>query len=58
MANSASGNCRSDERVFEVHEDDLDKVTDGIRFRMLHCASMDVPLIVDIGIGDSWESAH
>ena len=47
-----------DELVFEVHEDDLDKVTDGIRFRMQHCASMDVPLIVDIGIGDSWESAH
>ncbi|GGX44101.1 DNA polymerase I [Saccharospirillum salsuginis] len=47
-----------DELVFEVHEDDLDKVTEGIRFRMQHCASMDVPLIVDIGVGDSWESAH
>jgi len=47
-----------DELVFEVHEDDLDKVTDGIRFRMQHCASMDVPLIVDIGVGESWEAAH
>ncbi len=47
-----------DELVFEVHEDDLDKVTQGIRFRMQHCANLDVPLIVDIGVGDSWEAAH
>lgn len=47
-----------DELVFEVHEDDLEPVTEGIRFRMQHCASLDVPLIVDVGVGESWESAH
>ncbi|MEP4545511.1 MAG: DNA polymerase I [Saccharospirillum sp.] len=47
-----------DELVFEVPESELDAVIDGVRVRMQHCASLDVPLIVDIGIGDSWEEAH
>ncbi|MHA7880698.1 MAG: DNA polymerase I [Saccharospirillum sp.] len=47
-----------DELVFEVHPDDLEAVSDGVRFRMQHCASLDVPLIVDIGVGDNWEEAH
>ncbi|WP_108124367.1 DNA polymerase I [Saccharospirillum mangrovi] len=47
-----------DELVFEVPEDELEAVCDGIRFRMQHCAHLDVPLIVDVGVGDSWEAAH
>jgi len=47
-----------DELVFEVPESELDAVIDGVRVRMQHCASLNVPLIVDIGIGDSWEEAH
>jgi DNA polymerase-1 len=47
-----------DELVFEVHEDDVAAVTEGVRFRMQHCAQLDVPLIVDIGIGDNWDEAH
>ncbi|PTY38338.1 DNA polymerase I [Saccharospirillum sp. MSK14-1] len=47
-----------DELIFEVPEDELDEVCEGIRFRMQHCAHLDVPLIVDVGIGDSWEAAH
>jgi len=47
-----------DELIFEVPEDELDEVCAGIRFRMQHCAHLDVPLIVDVGIGDSWEAAH
>jgi DNA polymerase-1 len=33
-------------------------VTEGVRFRMQHCAQLDVPLIVDIGIGDNRDEAH
>ena len=47
-----------DELVFEVHPDDLDAVTEGVTFRMQHCASLDVPLIVDVGVGDNWDEAH
>ncbi|MFQ3229070.1 DNA polymerase I [Reinekea sp.] len=47
-----------DELVFEVHEDDLEAVSSGVRFRMQHCAQLDVPLIVEIGIGDNWDEAH
>lgn len=47
-----------DELIFEVPEDELDEVCAGIRFRMQHCAHLDVPLIVDVGVGDSWEAAH
>ncbi len=47
-----------DELVFEVHQDDLNELVDSVRFRMQHCANLDVPLIVDIDTGDSWEEAH
>lgn len=47
-----------DELVFEVRERDLGLVGDGVRFRMISAAAMDVPLVVDIGIGDNWDQAH
>jgi DNA polymerase-1 len=47
-----------DELVFEVHQDDMNALIEGVRFRMQHCASLDVPLIVDVDSGDSWEEAH
>ncbi|MEJ2041738.1 MAG: DNA polymerase I [Reinekea sp.] len=47
-----------DELVFEVHEGDVEQLIDGVRFRMQHCANLDVPLIVDIDTGLSWEEAH
>jgi DNA polymerase-1 len=47
-----------DELVFEVHQDDQAALITGVRFRMQHCANLDVPLIVDIDSGPSWESAH
>ncbi|EAR07967.1 DNA polymerase I [Reinekea blandensis] len=47
-----------DELVFEVHEDDVAALTEGVRFRMQHCANLDVPLIVDVDTGASWEEAH
>ncbi|TCS43232.1 DNA polymerase I [Reinekea marinisedimentorum] len=47
-----------DELVFEVHDDDKQELIEGIRFRMQHCANLDVPLVVDIGEGASWDEAH
>ena len=47
-----------DELVFEVHEDDLQLLCDGVRFRMISAAALDVPLVVDIGIGNNWDEAH
>ena len=47
-----------DELVFEVSETDVDLLVDGVSFRMISAASLDVPLVVDIGIGDNWYQAH
>ena len=47
-----------DELVFEVKEQDADLLSDGVRFRMMSAASIDVPLVVDVGLGSNWEQAH
>lgn len=47
-----------DELVFEVSEADVDLVADGVEFRMISAASLDVPLVVDIGVGNNWDEAH
>jgi DNA polymerase-1 len=47
-----------DELVFEVSERDLDLLCEGVKFRMTTAAALDVPLVVDIGVGDNWDEAH
>lgn len=47
-----------DELVFEVREDVLDAVREGVRIRMQNAAELAVPLLVDIGAGSSWGEAH
>jgi len=47
-----------DELVFEVRENAVKKVSDGVRERMMHAAELEVPLVVDIGVGDNWDEAH
>lgn len=47
-----------DELVFEVKEGDMELLTEGVKFRMATAASLDVPLIVDVGVGDNWDEAH
>ena len=47
-----------DELVLEVPEAELDKVIEGLRNRMAGAAKLDVPLIVDVGVGDNWDEAH
>ncbi|HHX81510.1 MAG TPA: DNA polymerase I, partial [Pseudomonadaceae bacterium] len=47
-----------DELVFEVLPEDLPALREGVAFRMTSAASLAVPLVVDIGAGDSWDEAH
>lgn len=47
-----------DELIFEVSDRDLDLLRDGVRFRMMSAASLSVPLVVDVGVGDNWDEAH
>ncbi|MBL4572842.1 MAG: DNA polymerase I, partial [Gammaproteobacteria bacterium] len=47
-----------DELVFEVSEKDLDLLSEGVKFRMMTAAALDVPLVVDVGVGDNWDEAH
>ncbi|EIJ34541.1 DNA polymerase I [Thiothrix nivea] len=47
-----------DELVFEVPEAELDAVRAKITALMTNAAKLDVPLVVDSGIGDNWDEAH
>ncbi|AKH20939.1 DNA polymerase I [Sedimenticola thiotaurini] len=47
-----------DELVFEVAEAELEPVCERIRGYMESAASLEVPLLVDIGVGDNWDEAH
>ena len=47
-----------DELVFEVDPDELEAATSKIRQLMESAAELDVPLVVDVGVGDNWDEAH
>ncbi len=47
-----------DELVFEVPENALTGTIEGIRHCMSSAASLSVPLVVDIGVGNNWDEAH
>ncbi|WP_442498286.1 DNA polymerase I [Methylobacter sp. sgz302048] len=47
-----------DELVFEIAEDQLERCTASIRKLMCSAADLNVPLVVDIGIGNNWDEAH
>ncbi|RAW97463.1 MULTISPECIES: DNA polymerase I [unclassified Photorhabdus] len=47
-----------DELVFEVHESQLEYAEQKIRELMEKSMVFDVPLKVDVGIGDNWDQAH
>jgi len=47
-----------DELVLEVPGEELDAVKEGVRARMQDVTELDVPLIVDVGVGDNWDQAH
>lgn len=47
-----------DELVLEVPEDELEIVKEALPRLMQSVAKLSVPLIAEVGSGDSWESAH
>jgi DNA polymerase-1 len=47
-----------DELVFEMSADNAKNYAQKIRLMMEEAATLSVPLIVDIGIGNNWQEAH
>ena len=47
-----------DELVFEVVEDDVDKLITFISDAMCNVVTLDVPIQVGIGMGSNWNKAH
>ncbi|HEX9916825.1 MAG TPA: DNA polymerase I [candidate division Zixibacteria bacterium] len=43
-----------DELVFEVHKEELHFMKDMVRDKMEGCVKLEVPIKVDIGIGENW----
>ena len=47
-----------DELIFEVQEAALQQTREAVIRVMEGAASLDVPLVVDVGVGDNWGEAH
>jgi DNA polymerase-1 len=47
-----------DELVFDVHNSELEKIQPMIKEEMENAFKLDVPLIVDLGMGKDWLEAH
>lgn len=47
-----------DELVLEVREDQVDALRAGLLPLMSAGATLDVPLLVETGVGDNWDQAH
>jgi DNA polymerase-1 len=47
-----------DELVLEVREDLVDQVAEQVRVHMSGAAQLDVPLLVEVGVGLNWDEAH
>jgi DNA polymerase-1 len=47
-----------DELVFEVPAGELESVKAKVPELMQSVAKLDVPLVVEVGVGDNWDKAH
>ncbi|MGL4349655.1 MAG: DNA polymerase I [Plesiomonas shigelloides] len=47
-----------DELVFEVPHEKVALCSAKVRELMQHSAALDVPLLVEVGVGDNWDQAH
>ncbi|AVQ87839.1 DNA polymerase I [Plesiomonas shigelloides] len=47
-----------DELVFEVPQEKVGLCSAKVRELMQHSAALDVPLLVEVGVGDNWDQAH
>lgn len=47
-----------DELVFDVYNTELEQVKDIVKFEMEHVMALNVPLLVEMGVGNNWLEAH
>ena len=47
-----------DELILETPQDEVQAISEGLKEQMSQAASLAVPLVVDVGVGDNWEQAH
>ena len=47
-----------DELILDTPEREIDNVKNLITDSMMGATNLDVPLEIDIGIGDNWDQAH
>ena len=47
-----------DELVFDVHKSELEKIQPMIKYEMENAFILDVPLDIEMGVGDNWLEAH
>ncbi len=47
-----------DELVFDAHKSELELLKKLVKEEMENAYQLNVPLVVDIGIGDNWLQAH
>ena len=47
-----------DELVLEVPADELDRIKIELPKLMSGVGTLDVPLVVDVGVGPNWDKAH
>jgi DNA polymerase-1 len=47
-----------DELVFDVHKEEVDVVKENVKDLMTHAIELEVPMEVEIGVGENWLEAH
>jgi DNA polymerase-1 len=47
-----------DELLFETPPEERDRLTEMVRAEMTGAMSLDVPIVVDAGVGETWADAH
>jgi DNA polymerase-1 len=47
-----------DELVFDAYKDELDELKALVSEKMVQAVNLEVPMVVDMGVGQNWLEAH